>query len=145
MNQLSVVIFKPDATLEVRQEFFDELDANDLKIAHIGEKFLFTPDILEDHYGHVRKYGEHVFRGLEEFLLDNDAFCTPMVVEGEESIAKVRAIIGPTRGATVGIRRTSESANLEINSPKNYIHASGNEAEARDELSRFFPQKTFVF
>ena len=144
MNQLTLVLFKPDAGAKIQKEFFAEIKKAGLSVACIGEKFTFTPALLEEHYGHVKKYdgGAQIFAGIENFLLKPDAFCTPLAISGEDAIATVRKIIGPTRMATWGLRKTSESATKD--SPKNYVHASGNPAEAKQELARFFPNRQFV-
>jgi len=135
MKQLTFVIFKPDATAEVQREFFDEVKKADLTVVEIGERFVFTPELCEEHYGHIRNYGAGIYEMCAEWLLAPDSVCTPMIISGVEVIAKVRKIIGPTRQATWGLRKTSESAFKD--SPKNYVHASGNEQEVQEEIARF--------
>jgi len=154
MEQLSLVIFKPDMFCDcatggikhgVKDKFFAALKEHGLEVILTGKKFWFTEKLMQDHYGHVKAYnnGQAIFDNTSAFMLSGESL--PMIVWGENAIQTVRNIIGPTRNATTGLRVTSESATKD--SPKNYIHASGiaNGAdpyrEAKEEIVRFFPNE----
>jgi nucleoside-diphosphate kinase len=100
-----------------------------------GESFPFP-----DH----TSYGGEIKRGLVEFL--KSAPIMAMVLEGEMAVSLVRKLVGSTEPASspMGTIRgdfshdTYALANKQSRPVRNLIHASGNVAEATNEIAIWF-------
>lgn len=90
--------------------------------------------ILREHYAHVAD--EPFFPRIEEFM--SSCPVMPMILRGEDVIAKVRELIGPTNSneAPKGTIR----GDLGTDMMRNVVHASDSPASAAVEKKRFFPE-----
>ena len=90
--------------------------------------------ILREHYAHVAD--EPFFPRIEEFM--SSCPVMPMILRGEDVIAKVRELIGPTNSneAPKGTIR----GDLGTDMMRNVVHASDSPASAAAEKKRFFPE-----
>ena len=144
----TLVVFKPDAVQRgIVGEIMQRFERVGLKI--IGVKMV-QPD--KDHYyGHYETIGQVATRRGEATLtnvldLMMDGPVIAMVLEGVESVAVVRKIVGPTepKAADMGTIRGdyshisfgyADECNKAI---PNLIHASGDSVEAAQEIKHWF-------
>lgn len=128
----SLVLFKPDAVEKnLVGTVLARFDAAGFRIR--GLKMMqLTPEILTEHYSHIAD--KPFFPEIVTFMSK-----TPVVaiaLEGEEAIAKVRDLLGPTdsRKAEKGTIRGDFGEDMMVN----VCHASDSEESAAAELQRFF-------
>ena len=90
--------------------------------------------ILREHYAHVAD--KPFFPEIEAFM--SSAPVMPMILRGEEVIARVRELLGPTNSkeAPAGTIR----GDLGTDMMRNVVHASDSEESAVAEIKRFFPE-----
>ena len=90
--------------------------------------------ILREHYAHVAE--EPFFPRIEEFM--SSCPVMPMILRGEDVIANVRELLGPTNSneAPKGTIR----GDLGTDMMRNVVHASDSPASAAAEKKRFFPE-----
>ena len=130
--ETSLVLFKPD-TLEKRLvgQVLARFQAAGFQIR--GLKMMrLSEDLLHEHYAHITHLA--VFPQLISFMSR-----TPVVavaLEGENAIAKVRELLGPTdsKAAAPGTIR----GDLGEDKMVNVCHASDSPESAALELQRFF-------
>ena len=121
-------------TEEWMQAVYDKASA---KYKELGQAFPFP-----DH----KAYGGAIKKGLVEFLKSGPVVA--MVLEGEQSVALVRKIVGATEpmSAAPGTIRGDFSpdsyalANAQDRPLRNLIHASGTVDEAKDEIAIWFSE-----
>jgi nucleoside-diphosphate kinase len=152
----TLILLKPDALKRgIIGEIITRFEKVGLKI--VGTKMLH-PDT--DHYFHhyekigkmVSRRGQKAFDSTIEFM--NEAPVIAMVLEGIESIALVRKMVGTTepKAALPGTIRgdyahiSFEHANKEDISIPNLIHASGDATDAEQEIRHWFSDsELFVY
>ena len=90
--------------------------------------------ILREHYAHVAD--KPFFPEIEAFMSSRPVM--PMILRGEDVIAKVRDLLGPTDStkAEAGTIR----GDLGTDMMKNVVHASDGPETAAAEKKRFFPE-----
>lgn len=128
----SLVLFKPDAIeKKLVGTVLARFDAAGFRIR--GLKMMqLTPEILAEHYSHIAD--KPFFPEIVTFMSK-----TPVValaVEGEEAVATVRDLLGPTdsRKAEKGTIRGDFGEDVMVN----VCHASDGVESAEAELKRFF-------
>ncbi len=91
-----------------------------------------TPAILREHYAHVAD--KPFYPEIEKFMASVPVIA--MVVEGEDSINKIRDMLGVTdsRKAAPGTIRATLGKDVMIN----VAHASDSKESAEKEVARFF-------
>jgi nucleoside-diphosphate kinase len=91
-----------------------------------------TSDLLRQHYAHVAALP--FYPRLEEFM--GSAPVIVLALAGEQVIAKVRELLGPTdsKKAPKGTIRGDFGTDMTVN----VVHASDSEASAQAEIARFF-------
>lgn len=128
----TVVLFKPDAINRgVVGEIIERFENKGLKIA--GTKMMHLNDaIIDEHYSHL--IGKPFYPAYKEFM--KTAPVLAMVLEGNNAVAVVRTMAGPTAGpeAAPGTIRGDYS----MSQGYNIIHASDSPETAEKELKRFF-------
>ena len=89
--------------------------------------------ILREHYAHVAD--QPFFPQIEAFMSSRSVM--PMILSGEDAIAKVRDLLGPTNSqeAPKGTIR----GDLGTDMMRNVVHASDGPETAAAEKKRFFP------
>ena len=94
---------------------------------------LLDGDILREHYAHVAD--QPFFPEIEAFMSSRSVM--PMILSGEDVIAKVRDLLGPTNSqeAPKGTIR----GDLGTDMMRNVVHASDGPETAAAEKKRFFP------
>src|ERR1035437_6916387 len=146
--QKTLILFKPD-TLQrgLVGEILTRFERVGLKI--IATKML-APD-KEHYFKHyeeigkmVTRRGEHTFNITLDMMVQGPVIA--MVLEGVEAVALVRKMVGPTepKSAAPGTIRGDYShmsfgyADIKDKGISNLIHASGDEAEAAQEIKHWF-------
>lgn len=144
----TLIVFKPDALQRgLIGEILSRFERVGLRI--VGTKML-APDHAhyEKHYEEIGKLrtraGEHIFDVTLEMM--NDGPVIAMVLEGVESVALVRKLVGTTepKSSAPGTIRGDFShmsygyADGKNRGIPNLIHASGDSAEAEKEIQHWF-------
>jgi nucleoside-diphosphate kinase len=90
--------------------------------------------ILREHYAHVADLP--FFPEIEAFMSSRTVM--PMILRGDDVIAKVRTLLGPTNSkeAPKGTIR----GDLGTDMMRNVVHASDSSEAAAAEKARFFPE-----
>lgn len=144
----TLIVFKPDAVQRgIVGEILSRFERVGLKI--VGVKMV-SPD--RDHFYHhyedigkmVTRRGEQTFNVTLDMMMDGPVIA--MVLEGVESVAVVRKIVGPTepKAADMGTIRGDYShisfgyADECNKGVPNLIHASGDSTEAVEEIKHWF-------
>lgn len=130
----TLIILKPDcmekrAAGEVISRF--ERAGFDILAAKIMQ---LDGPILREHYAHVAD--KPFFPEIEEFMSSRPVM--PMILAGEDVIARVRDLLGPTNSkeAAPGTIR----GDLGTDMMRNMVHASDGPETAAAEKKRFFPE-----
>ena len=145
MIERSLVLLKPDAVQrglmgKVIGRFEDAgLKAVGMKMVWVKEEF------AKKHYAaHLEK---SFYPGLEKMITEGPVLA--MVLEGLHAVETVRKMVGPTepKSAAPGTIRgdfahhSYEYTDKKGIAIKNLIHASGNVAEAKEEIKLWFEDK----
>lgn len=131
-NEKTYIMLKPDA---VKRRLIGEVVSRiEKKGYHITQAKLMTLDkeVIVEHYAHL--LDKPFFPKLEAFMTSGPVF--GMVVEGENVIAGMRQLMGPTNvhEALPGTIRGDYASNVT----ENIIHGSDSEETAAIEIQRFF-------
>lgn len=131
-NEKTYIMLKPDA---VKRHLIGEVISRiEKKGYQITQAKLMTLDkeIIAEHYAHL--LDKPFFPTLEDFMTSGPVF--GMVVEGENVIAGMRLLMGPTNvyEALPGTIRGDYANNMT----ENIIHGSDSEKSATIEIKRFF-------
>lgn len=134
----TLIILKPDCMErnligEVLKRFEQEgLVLKGCKMTHLSET------ILREHYGHLIHL--QVFPQIVEFMRERPVLVA--VLEGENAVARVRAMTGPT-DAKVAPKGTIRG-DFGVDKRRNVMHASDSLENAAAEMARFFgPHEIF--
>ena len=146
----TLIIFKPDAVQRgIVGEILSRFERVGLKM--VGMKMLApSRDQYYNHYENIGKMitrrGEKAFNVTLDFMLQGPVIAT--VLEGVESVSLVRKMVGSTepKSAEVGTIRGDYShmsfghADDEDKGIPNLLHASGDPAEAEQEINHWFSE-----
>jgi len=130
----TLIILKPDCMEKrVAGEVISRFEKAGFEIAAAKVIQLDGP-ILREHYAHVAD--KPFFPEIEAFMSSRPVM--PMILRGEDVIAKVRDLLGPTNSkeAAAGTIR----GDLGTDMMKNVAHASDGPETAAAEKKRFFPE-----
>ncbi len=130
--QRTLIIFKPDCVQRrLVGEILARFEAKGLRIAAL--KLIQVDQALaEKHY--AEHLGKAFFEGLIGFIT-----ASPVVVgvlEGNEAIGVVRAMLGATSG--VAAAPGTVRGDFSISKQNNLVHGSDSEASARREIALWF-------
>src|SRR5262245_17841294 len=129
----TLVIVKPDAVRKrVAGQVIARFEAAGLRILAARMVHLTVPE-AEGFYAIHR--ARPFFGSLTAFM--NQGPCIPMVLEGENAIARVRELMGATNPAQAapGTIRKDFAESIEANA----VHGSDSAASAATEIPYFFP------
>jgi len=130
----TLIILKPDCMEKrIAGEVISRFEKAGFEIVAAKIMQLDGP-ILREHYAHVAD--KPFFPEIEEFMSSRPVM--PMILRGEDAIAKVRDLLGPTNSkeAAPGTIR----GDLGTDMMKNVAHASDGPETAAAEKKRFFPE-----
>lgn len=138
--QRTLILLKPDALQrDLIGAVVGRFERKGLKI--IGMKMIRLEEaVLNIHYAHLAD--KPFFKDVKEFMMSTPVVA--MVLEGQDAIAAVRLIVGPTRGyeADAGSIR----GDFSIGVASNLVHASDSVETATAEIDRFFqPDELFDY
>ena len=129
----TLIILKPDCmTNRVAGEVISRFEKSGFEI--VASKIMqLDAAILREHYAHVADLP--FFPQIEAFMSSRTVM--PMILSGEDVIAKVRDLLGPTNSqeAPKGTIR----GDLGTDMMRNVVHASDGPETAAAEKKRFFP------
>ena len=118
---------------EVMRRFFEAgLDIVACKMVQLKD------ETLAEHYAHI--VGKPYYPPLLDFMKRKPVIIA--VLEGDDAVAKVRALLGPTNSeeAPKGTIR----GDFGLNTRENIVHASDSPENAKIEIARFFlPSEVF--
>jgi nucleoside-diphosphate kinase len=129
----TLVIAKPDAVRRgLAGEILSRVERKGLHVV-AGRLFTIDEDLARRHY--AEHEGKPFFAGLLAFITSGPVLA--FVAEGEEAVAVVRALMGPTnpRQAPPGTIR----GDLAIELTENLVHGSDSPQSAAREIALFFP------
>lgn len=147
MTELTLVVIKPDGVARgLMGRITQRLEDAGLKI--VGMKMLtISGDLAEKHYGDlIERYGQDVFARNQRFMTSGPVVA--MVVQGVQAVSAVRKLVGttdPSESPPGTIRgdfchQTIAWCNKQDMAVANLVHASGNIAEADQEVALWFDQ-----
>ena len=137
MKQYTYIMVKPDGVeAGLVKEITKRIKDAGLEIVEFDVQKL-TGEILDEHYAHVKD--RDFYPEMKAFMLSN--FVVPMIVYGENAVAKMRELMGPTNSneAAPGTIRGDYGDKEVIN--KNVIHGADSPENAIIEIERFFKIK----
>lgn len=130
--QKTFVIFKPDCMEQKHVgTVIDRFEKAGFEI--VGAKLIrLSSAVLREHYAHVAS--KPFYPEIEQFMSSSPVLI--MALKGENIVAKVRDLLGPTdsRKAAKGTIRGDFGTEMM----KNVCHASDTDENAKIELARFF-------
>ncbi|HAV12903.1 MAG TPA: nucleoside-diphosphate kinase [Opitutae bacterium] len=130
----TLIILKPDCMEKrIAGEVITRFEKAGFKI--VASKVMsLDSEILREHYAHVADLP--FFPEIEAFM--SSCPVMPMILAGDNVIAKVRELLGPTNSkeAPAGTIR----GDLGTDMMRNVVHASDSPAAAIAEKKRFFPE-----
>ena len=137
MKQYTYIMVKPDGVeAGLVKEIAKRIKDAGLEIVEFDVQKL-TGEVLDEHYAHVKD--RDFYPEMKAFMLSN--FVVPMIVYGEDAVAKMRELMGPTNSneAAPGTIRGDYGDKEVIN--KNVIHGADSPENAIIEIERFFKIK----
>lgn len=137
MKQYTYIMIKPDGVeAGLVREIAKRIKDAGLEIVEFDVQKL-TGEVLDEHYAHVKD--RDFYPEMKAFMLSN--FVVPMIVYGENAVAKMRELMGPTNSneAAPGTIRGDYGDKEVIN--KNVIHGADSPENAIIEIERFFKIK----
>jgi len=130
----TLIILKPDCMQQrIAGEVISRFEKAGFEI--VASKVMrLDSAILREHYSHVAD--KPFFPEIEGFMSSGPVM--PMILAGDDVIAKVRELLGPTnsKDAPAGTIR----GDLGTDMMQNVVHASDSPAAAVAEKKRFFPE-----
>ncbi|MGB0409470.1 MAG: nucleoside-diphosphate kinase [Opitutales bacterium] len=130
----TLIILKPDCMEKrVAGEVISRFEKAGFEI--VASKIMqLDGSILREHYAHVAD--KPFFPEIEAFMSSRRVM--PMLLAGENVIARVRELLGPTNSqeAAAGTIR----GDLGTDMMRNVVHASDSSEAAAAEKKRFFPE-----
>lgn len=139
MKELSYVMVKPEfankpeVVEEVKRQLLEKGE-NKLTILK-GEYIRYTAEDAKKHY--AEHIGKDFYPNLERYITSDIAY--GMIVEGENAIAQIRAVVGSTKNPAEGTIRYEipKMLGLELRVTENVVHASDSVASAEREIAIF--------
>lgn len=130
----TLIILKPDCMEKrIAGEVITRFENAGFDIV-ASKVMLLDGPILREHYAHVADLP--FFPEIEAFMSSRTVM--PMILRGDDVIAKVRTLLGPTNSkeASKGTIRGDLGADMM----RNVVHASDSPEAAAAEKARFFPE-----
>lgn len=128
------IMLKPDAVQnKVMGKIISMIEQQDgLRIVN-AKMIKMDEKVVREHYAHLTQFD--FFSSLAEFMMSGP--CLALIVEGENAVAKMRAIMGPTKNAKE-LAPNSIRGLFSESTTKNVIHGSDSVENANIEIKRFF-------
>jgi nucleoside-diphosphate kinase len=126
------IMLKPDAIKRsLAGTIISRIESKGFRIVAI-KSINLSSEILKEHYAHLIE--KPFYHEVEEFMMSGPVW--GMIVEGENVVEGMRAMIGPTRieDAPAGTIR----GDYAFSTSENIIHGSDSIQTAKKEIERFF-------
>ena len=135
MKQLTYIMVKPEFAEKEEVIELVKKEAREAGMEILREKFVkYSVELAQKHYAeHFRGSYENAkgfYKGLEDYITSGRAY--GMVMEGENAIETMRAVIKRLRGVVPPV-----SDDPEVNMTKNVLHGSDCEESAEKEIAIF--------
>ncbi len=137
-NQRTLILIKPDAVARnLRGEIVKRIEAKGYSITAMSQR-VATAEELSAHY--AEHEGKPFYAPLVEYM--HDGPLVALVVEGQESIAAMRSLMGATNPtqAAPGTIRGDLGRVWDTPVIQNLIHGSDSEESAEREIGIWFPE-----
>lgn len=132
--EYTFAMIKPDGLQKgLVSEIVERMKGVGLEVVKFDVRKL-DDEVIDEHYKHL--LDKDFYPELKRFMTSD--YVVPMIVRGENAIAKLREIMGPTNSALAPagtIRGDFGDKNVIT---YNIIHGSDSPETAREEISRFF-------
>ncbi|MBT7981436.1 MAG: nucleoside-diphosphate kinase [Akkermansiaceae bacterium] len=130
--ETTLILFKTDCVEKhLVGEILKRFESEGFKIRGIKMISLST-EILNEHYAHVAD--RPFFPEILNFMQACPVIA--LALEGENAIARVRELLGPTDSTVAG--KGTIRGDFGVDTMRNVCHASDSEESASNELKRFF-------
>ncbi len=133
-TERSLILLKPDCVKKAHcGEVIDRFEKAGFRLR--GAKMIrLSDELLADHYSHVAD--KPFFPSIVEFM--QSAPVVAIALEGDDAVAKVRAMLGPTNSkeAEPGTIRGDFGEDMMVN----VCHASDSPENGEIEVKRFFKE-----
>ncbi len=126
------IMLKPDAVKrKLAGAIISRIEAKGFSIIEL-KSMMLSKEILKEHYAHLVE--KPFYHEIEEFMMSGPVW--GMIVEGENAVEAMRALIGPTKieDAPAGSIR----GDFAFSTAENIIHGSDSIENANAEINRFF-------
>ncbi|HEY8962798.1 MAG TPA: nucleoside-diphosphate kinase [Luteolibacter sp.] len=136
--ETTLILFKPDAVeKKIVGTVLARYEAAGFRIRGI-KMLALTDEVLAEHYSHIAD--KPFFPGVRDFMQESPVVA--LALEGEDVIAKVRDLLGPTDStqAAAGTIRGDFGFKDSDAKMRNVCHASDSVEAAQAELKRFFKE-----
>jgi len=136
--ETTLILFKPDAVEKnIVGTVLARYEAAGFRIRGI-KMLALTDEVLVEHYSHIAD--KPFFPGVRDFMQESPVIA--LALEGEDVIAKVRDLLGPTDStqAAAGTIRGDFGFKDSDAKMRNVCHASDSVEAAQAELKRFFKE-----
>lgn len=136
--ETTLILFKPDAVeKKIVGTVLARYEAAGFRIRGI-KMLALTNEVLVEHYAHIAD--KPFFPGVRDFMQESPVIA--LALEGEDVIAKVRDLLGPTDStqAAAGTIRGDFGFKDSDAKMRNVCHASDSVEAAQAELKRFFKE-----
>jgi nucleoside-diphosphate kinase len=135
MMQRTFVIFKPDAMEQgLVGSVLNRFETAQLRLG-AAKMIQLDETILRQHYAHLTD--EPFFGSIVVYMSSCPVLIA--VLEGEDAVARVREITGPTDSAAAP--RGTIRGDFGKDKSRNVLHASDSPESAQKEIKRFFSPK----
>jgi nucleoside-diphosphate kinase len=136
--ETTLILFKPDAVeKKIVGTVLARFEAAGFRVRGI-KMLALTDEVLVEHYSHIAD--KPFFPGVRDFMQESPVIA--LALEGEDVIAKVRDLLGPTDStqAAAGTIRGDFGFKDSDAKMRNVCHASDSVEAAQAELKRFFKE-----
>jgi nucleoside-diphosphate kinase len=136
--ETTLILFKPDAVeKKIVGTVLARYEAAGFRVRGI-KMLALTDEVLAEHYSHIAD--KPFFPGVRDFMQESPVIA--LALEGEDVIAKVRDLLGPTDStqAAAGTIRGDFGFKDSDAKMRNVCHASDSVEAAQAELKRFFKE-----
>lgn len=133
MNQRTLVIIKPDAVEDGNAgHILSRYEGAGLKLVAMDLRTIDGGFADQHYHEHLER---DFYPSLRQFMLSGPMI--PMVLEGDDAIARVRALNGATDPAKADAGTIR--ADFGDSGPRNAVHASDSPESAAAEIALWFP------
>lgn len=129
-TEKTYIMLKPDAIeRKLMGEIIARIEKKGFSITNM-KMFEIDKEVLKEHYAHIAD--KPFYPEIEAYMTRGKVL--GMIVEGENAVLAMRALMGPTKEAPAGTIR----GDYALNGSENIIHGSDSVENGLIEIKRFF-------